>query len=321
MNVLAVDIGGTHYRVALVNQTGTILSVQRAPVRREAGAAELLQRLLPQILAVSGQAVEPVQAVGIGFGGPVDFRQQRVMRSLHVAGWDGFSFRDWLRPHLDVPLVVDNDGNVGALGEYRFGAGRGSTDMVYYTVSTGVGGGIVLDGQIRRGMHSQAGELGHVPLLPSGPLCTCGARGCLEALCSGPALARQALDLIEGGSCTSILTLRFQEQKTLTARDVFACAHEGDPRAVELLQRARHWFSSAVRAVVRTIDPDTVVVGGGVGTAPGFLDGLEAAVNEHPLLADVPKIAVKAAALGDDSVLLGAAAMALALHPPLGAQS
>ncbi len=312
MSVLAVDIGGTNYRVAVVDASGQILQQQRYAVVREAGAESLLRQLLPQVLEAAASAGEPPAAVGVGFGGPVDFYQQRVMRSMHVSGWKDFSFADWLRPYLGLPVIVDNDGNAGAWGEYLFGAGRGSTDMVYYTVSTGVGGGIVLDGRLRRGRHSQAAELGHVPLLAAGPTCSCGAQGCVESLCSGPALAQRAIDYVRNDdSRDSSLAALYRQKDTLTAQDVFIAAQSGDTTATGLLQTTRMWFVRAVRGVVATLDVDTVVVGGGVGTAAGFLDGVEQSVNQQRLLPEVAPVSVVPAALADDSVLLGAAGMAL----------
>src|SRR5262249_17182611 len=131
-----------------------------------------------------------LETCGIGFGGPVDFAAQRAFQSTHVGGWSGFALRDEIVRVLDIPAIVDNDANVGALGEALYGAGRGYPSVFYMTLSTGIGGGIYIDGKIWRGADSYAGELGHLTVQPDGPVCLCGAKGCFERMCSGLWLER-----------------------------------------------------------------------------------------------------------------------------------
>jgi glucokinase len=162
---------------------------EERPTDRERGP----DAMLPEILAIARawQVEEGFERCGVGFGGPVDFPAQRVALSTHVRGWDGLALRDRLQEALGVPTVIDNDANVGALGEARFGAGRDALPMFYMTISTGIGGGLVLaDGSVYRGASSWAAEIGHMTIRPDGPPCLCGSNGCLERMCCGLWLER-----------------------------------------------------------------------------------------------------------------------------------
>jgi len=310
MHVLAVDIGGTQYRMALVDEEGNILDHCRQATDREQGASWLLPRIAEEARRIASQHGEKPAALGIGFGGPVDFGQQSVIRSMHAPGWEHFHLSQWLGNQIGVRAVMDNDGNVGAWGEYRFGAGAGASEMVYYTVSTGVGGGFVTGDRLYRGWRQRAGELGHVPIAMDGPTCSCGQRGCLEAFVSGPAIAAAAEFQLERSDADSGLTTVLERRGRLTAEDVFSAAQSGDRLAGHVVDEAREAFRRSVWGVVSVLDPEIVVVGGGVGLAPGFLQGTEQWVNEHAVVSEEEPVRVVPAALGDHSVLLGAAALA-----------
>lgn len=185
---LAIDIGGTKFALALFDGPHLMRREERL-TDRERGPGGML----PEIAAIARvwQQELPFARCAVGFGGPVDFSAQRVALSTHAGGWDGFPLRDHLQDALGVPTIIDNDANAGALGEARFGAGRGKLPLFYMTLSTGVGGGLILaDGSVYRGANHWSAEIGHMTIRPEGPECLCGARGCLERLCCGLWLER-----------------------------------------------------------------------------------------------------------------------------------
>jgi glucokinase len=283
MNVLAIDIGGTKHSLALFRDRRII---RRAAYATDAAGGrawmvDRLSRLVREWLDAAGPGSRPA-VCGIGFGGPVDFPSQRVGRSMHVGGWQDFPLPAVLQDATGIPCCIDNDANLGALGESRCGAGRGVRSLLYVTLSTGIGAGIVLDGKIYRGADSLAGELGHVPLDPDGPECSCGDRGCFEALCSGRAIEKQ------------------------TGRP--AAALLADP---EFLGRYVPLLARGLRAALLLLNPQRMVIGGGLSKAgPAFFEALRCGVRKQvppglPLRAEI-----EPAALGDDSVLWGALLLA-----------
>jgi glucokinase len=273
--ILAVDIGGTKHSLGLF-EGSSLLRRATYPTDAEGGRLWMLSRLPPAITEFLG-AARPA-ACGIGFGGPVDFAAQRVGRSMHAGGWQDFPFATALEQRLGIPCRMDNDGNLGALGEFRAGAGRGVASLLYVTLSTGIGAGILLDGKILRGADSLAGELGHVPLEPDGPECSCGARGCFEALCSG-----RAIEAREGRPAAELL----------------------DDRAF----RAGYVRSLArgLRVALMLLNPHRVILGGGISKAGAPLFSDLRAELRRQIPASLPVRAdIQPAALGDDSVLWGA---------------
>ena len=200
---LALDFGGTKLAAGLVNwRTGEVLRQARCATVGSRGARGQIADMLGLVegeLGLAGAGRPAIDAVGVSFGGPVDTGRGIVLQSHHVEGWEGLPLAAELGATFHCPVYLENDANAVALGEYRYGAGRGARTVVYITVSTGIGGGIVLEGELWRGSHGVAGEVGHMVVRPGGPLCTCGNRGCLESLASGPSIARRAREALAGG--------------------------------------------------------------------------------------------------------------------------
>ncbi|MBC7225383.1 MAG: ROK family protein, partial [Anaerolineae bacterium] len=191
--LLALDFGGTKLTVGLAAAGETRwLARAQAPSPPHGDASTDRRTILGLARRLLGETQTRPAAVGVSFGGPVDAARGLVLLSHHVPGWQDFPLATWLQGEFGVPAAVDNDANAGALGEWRFGAGQGCASLLYVTVSTGVGGGWVLEGRVYHGADSLAGEIGHMTVEPGGPPCTCGRRGCLEALAAGPAIARRA---------------------------------------------------------------------------------------------------------------------------------
>ncbi|MDA0745041.1 MAG: ROK family protein [bacterium] len=312
--ILAIDVGGTKYSLALATGRGEIVKRVVRATDREGGATWMVSRILEAGHELIAGSPERVRACGIGFGGPVDFGAQRIVNSTHVPGWDGVPLPEIVEEKLGVPAVVDNDANVGGLGEFTFGAGRGGRNIVYYTVSTGIGGGIVLDGRIYRGSNGNAGELGHVPILLDGPPCDCGNRGCLEALCSGPAIARRAEEAVRAHPRRG-RSLVAAGKGILTAKVVFDAARKGDRLALEIVEETCVYLGMGLATTMNAFAPDVIVVGGGVCKAGRVLfDPLRRQTDRFLMPVHRPHLKIVPAQRKDRSVLLGAVALAKQLE-------
>jgi len=278
MNTLAIDIGGTKFSMA-VFEGDRMVRRESKSTDREGGRDWMLAQILR--IAREWQQETELGRVGVGFGGPVNFAEQRVFRSTHVGGWSGFPLRDELARTLGMPVIMDNDANVGALGEAKYGAGRGFASVFYMTLSTGIGGGIYIDGRIWRGADSYAGELGHLTIRPDGPECLCGARGCFERMCCGLWLERD-----HGRSAKELMR---------------------DP---EFVRRYAVDLALGLKACIMLLNPARIVIGGGIAKAGEALfaplrDELRNRITDW----SAARIDVVPAELADDSVLYGALAL------------
>ncbi|HET6382324.1 MAG TPA: ROK family protein [Armatimonadota bacterium] len=301
---IGVDIGGTNHTAALVNSAGEAIEILRGHTDRSGGPRALLEslsRLLPELMTEARERDVTVTGLGAGFGGPVDFAAGRVLLSHHVSGWDDFPLRDELTAMSGLPVTLDNDANAGGLGEARFGAGQGASDVVYYNIGTGIGGAIILGGQLRRGPGSIAGELGHVTIFPDGPLCTCGQRGCLEAVASGSAIARRI----------SELALEWEGRPAL-AEDFFPLVAAGHPAAMALRDEIARSLAIAIRNILHTLNPEVVIIGGGVSRGGALLlDPVREAVHNLAFPAAYRTCRIVLARLGYEAGVIGAAALAM----------
>jgi len=282
MNTLAVDIGGTKFAVALFEGERMIKRESR-PTNREGARDWMLGQVVS--IARQWQVEAPFERCGIGFGGPVDFGEQRVAFSTHIGGWNNFRLTEFLSRELGVPALMDNDANAGALAEATFGAGKGHSPLFYMTLSTGIGGGIYADGKIWRGVDGWAGEIGHLSIRPDGPECLCKARGCFERMCCGLWLERDY-----GKPAKELLR---------------------DPGFV-----ARYVVDLALglKACIMLLNPSRIVIGGGISNAGDALfvplrEELDRQITDW----SGARVDVVPAALGDDSVLHGALALSRTL--------
>ena len=341
--ILALDFGGTKLTAALFTEQNSTPGRQDAkrqaertfaPSRPGAFALTSSRRVftpagadaaheLDAMLALADEllAGRPPAAVGVSFGGPVDFATGIVRLSHHVRGWDSFPLRDRLAERYGAPSVVDNDANVAALGEHHYGAGRGVDDLMYITVSTGVGGGWVLDGRPWRGAGGMAGEIGHTVVDPNGPLCLCGKRGCVERLASGPYMAEdyaQEQGGVKQGARGQGPGAREErsspgpwnlEPGTLTGRDVAERAAAGDALATEILLRGARALGVGIGNAANLVNPRRFVLGGGVTKAG---EAWWAEVRQSAAATALPEVTfeIVPAALGDDAPLWGALALA-----------
>jgi glucokinase len=279
MNTLAIDIGGTKFSMAVFDGDRMLERETRA-TDRESGRDWMLHQIVA--IASGWKQRYRLDACGIGFGGPVEFNRQRVALSTHVAGWSDFDLPQHLKQVLGVLPIMDNDANVGALGEAFYGAGRGQRPLFYMTLSTGIGGGIIPDHTVYRGADSYAGEIGHLTIRPDGLECLCGSRGCFERMCCGLWLERD----------------------------------HGRP-ARELLQDhafVEHYvvdLALGLKAAIMLLNPARIVIGGGIAKAGDALFvPLRAELKRQITNWSRARIDVVPAELGDDSVLYGAVRLA-----------
>ena len=309
--VIGLDLGNTNLTVAVVTAEGEALARWREANPREAGA----QASLTVVEAMLREAVRQypvVAAVGMGFGGPVDVATGEIRRSHHTGGWEGLRLGEWVGERLGLPAFVDNDANAGGLGEALFGAGRGSRSLLYVNVGTGIGGAVILDGCVHHGAHSNAGEIGHVVLTPEdGPVCTCGKRGCVEAWASGDALGASARSALAAAPVPDS-TLRAIPLTEVTGRAVSEAAARGDALALQVLEAAGRYLGVAVAAVCNVLDPELVVIGGGVSEGhPAYLQAVDRALRDYGTRPVAQSTRLVAALLGYEAGVIGAAAVAL----------
>lgn len=256
-------------------------------------------------------AGEKPTAIGVSFGGPVDFKTGTVRLSHHVPGWENIELQRLLESEFGATASVDNDANVAALGEHRFGAGQGYNSLLYITVSTGVGGGWILNGQPWRGTGGMAGEIGHTVVDPNGPMCLCGKRGCVERLASGPYIAQQLKEWLqaEPNQGQVLRTLVKDNLEDITAQLVSQAATQGDNLASQALEQAGWALGVAIGNTANLINPQRFVLGGGVTKAGERFWEVVRRVARETALPEVD-FEIVPATLGDDAPLWGAVALA-----------
>jgi len=202
-----------------------------------------------------------VAGIGVSCGGPLDSKTGIIYDPPNLPGWEEVPLKSWLEAKLDLPAHIENDANACALAEWFYGAGQGSRHMVYMTMSTGIGGGMVLDGKLFRGPHDTAGEVGHMTILMDGPECNCGKRGCLEALCSGPSIARRARESVRTAPSSLILSLAEGKMDKISAETVMDGARKKDPTAMKLVDETARYMSVGLGNIINILNPEMIVVG------------------------------------------------------------
>jgi glucokinase len=264
--VVGIDLGGTKIRSIVTPVDGTILGEDIRPTDAERGPGAVVDRLVASAraaVAASGLPHDSIVAVGVTAPGTVDFDAGVLHQPPNLPGWDAVPLARLLTERLDRPAFLENDANAAAYGEWRHGAGVGLRTLVYLTVSTGIGAGLILNGQLYRGADGAAGELGHVTIDVNGPLHVCGMVGCLEVMASGTAIARMAHEAVAAGRSELLARLAAQVDE-LTAVEVEKAAEAGDPVAREILARAAHYLGVGLANYINIFNPEAIVLGGGV---------------------------------------------------------
>ncbi len=316
--VVGIDAGATHATLILTDFSGREIKVQDTPFNIADGPQACLGQLddcLKTLLDSAGLRLHQVSASGLGVPGPVVAEAGMVSWPPIMPGWDGFPIRDHLQQLWNCHVSVDNDADLGALGEWVYGAARGERNVVYIKVGTGVGCGILIDGKIYRGVTGSAGEIGHITIDENGPVCRCGNRGCLEAIVGGGAIATQAISAIQKGQRTLLAEIRPVER--ITSHDVISAASRGDLFAQQLIMEAGSHLGTAVAGLVNLFNPGMIVIGGGMAQIGDLLlEPIRQAVLQRSLKMASRAVRITVAVLGRRSSGMGAVVQALsfALH-------
>jgi len=307
--VLAVDLGGTKIYSALVGRNGEIICESKCLTGPEDGVDAVIGRIANSLKCVCSASEQPV-GIGVAVPAYIDSEKGVILFAPNLK-WRDVDLKRALEESFNLPVWMDNDANLAALGEHRYGAGRGYHDLVYITVSTGVGGGLILKNQLYRGAFRGAGEFGHMIVDAHGPICSCGNKGCLEGLASGKAIMREARELVRAGRGKGILVAA-ESLERVDACAVGKAAEAGDPEAREILASAGRHLGRAIASVANLLNPEVFIIGGGVACGVGELL-LEPAYDEAYKRTYPPyreQLKIIPAALKGRSGLLGAAAYA-----------
>jgi len=314
-NVIGVDMGGTKILAAVVNAEGRILADAKIPTKAYKGATVVIDRIASCIQkAMDKSRVDPrsVQAVGIGAPGPLDPGTGIVIFAPNL-GWKDVPLKAELETRTGIHTFVDNDVNVGTLGEHTFGAGQNVQNLVGIFVGTGIGGGIIMQGELFHGASKTAGEIGHIIVKAGGPRCGCGTRGCLEALASRTAMTKQFQKAILKKGKKSILSeLTGGDLGLIRSGTLAKAIQRKDKLTLKVLKRATKYLGVGIGSIVNFLNPEMIVLGGGVVEAldDTFLDNIRAAVEKYALPNTLNGVQIVRAKLGDDAGILGAAALA-----------
>ena len=307
--LVGVDLGGTKIDAILSDSCGNIRKRELKETRASEGPNAVIQRIIDAVKSVSSD--NKIAAVGIGAAGIIDVETGLITVSPNLPGWHNIKLKEILERELDVITFVDNDATVAAIGEHKFGIAVGCDHFVCVTLGTGIGGGIITNGQIYRGISGAAGEIGHMTIDINGPLCACGNRGCWESLASGTALEREAKDKIAQGIKTSIPNYA-KGNRRVTAKNIYLAAQDGDSLAKGLIEQLGFYVGVGLANLVNIFNPQLIVISGGVSRmGEMLLEPARKTVRERAFELSAKAARVEVSSLGYDAGPLGAVALAL----------
>lgn len=315
--VVGMDMGGTKILAGVVDDSGKIFSTSKRSTKAYAGPDEVIERMAKTVREAvedAGLKMSDIQAVGSGAPGPLDPDEGIIWHTPNLPGWDNIPLAALLQESLGVPVYIDNDVNMGTLGEFALGAARGARDAVGIFVGTGIGGGLVLDGELRQGYRKNAAELGHMVVLADGPYCGCGKRGCAESVASRTAIERDIRAGLKAGR-TSVMSdlIKGEAHERITSSALAQAYRDGDPLVTEVIGRAQYYLGLLASAIINLIDLEVIVFGGGVVEAldEDFLAPIRPIAYQYCLnQKDIETVKIVPAKLGDNAALLGAAVYA-----------
>jgi glucokinase len=307
--VVAVDLGGTRIRAALAQTDGKLLNIVRTSTEAEKGPEVVIAKLEQAIREAAGEAWAEVSGIGMIAPGPLDPWEGVIIHAPNLPGWHNVPLKAIFEESLQRPVRIGNDANLAALAEQQFGAGRGLKDLIYLTISTGIGSGIIIDNRLLLGTDGLGGEAGHMVIDPRGPLCNCGTRGCLEAMASGTGIARRARERITQTEGQMMVQLAGNVE-AVTAEVVGRAAQAGDPLAASLIQEAAELIGVAIISLMRLFNPQIFIIGGGVSKLGDFFFGpIRQTVQANLLRPYWENCPIVPVTLGDDVGLLGGVAL------------
>jgi glucokinase len=304
--VAGIDIGGTKIAIALDTLQGERLASERLPTAPELGANRILENILQSIEKMLLQTGAELKAIGMGCPGTVDIERGLVLSPSNLPGWNKFPIVELVEKRFNVVTVLDNDANAAALGEYFYGAGCGFKEMLYVTISTGIGGALISDGILHHGVGASAGEVGHMIVVPDGFPCRCGAFGCLETIGSGLNIARRMKEKLaaQNGSNSDF-------DSEITAAMVVESVKNGDETAIEVWDETCRYLAIGIGNAITLTAPEVVVIGGGVSAADELLlEPLRREIKRNVKMPPIEKIKIVKASLGGESGICGALMLA-----------
>lgn len=308
---LGIDIGNTESRIILMRDLH-ILDKMILPLSTRDGYNQVIGELENKARSMIKQRklkLGDLSGIGIGFGGPVDAKRAVSLCSHHAPGWEEAPLKTAFEARFNVPVLLENDANLGAWGEYVYGYRNTYKNILYMTIGTGVGGGLIIEGRLYRGQNGLSGEIGHINVVPDGPECTCGNRGCLEALISGPSIAKKVRGEIMGNPRLETKIRDFMDRDSeISSETVYYAARENDPFAIDIWREVGRYLALGLCTVIHLLDPEAIILGGGVTKAKDFfISETKRIINEDKLIRRFSNPRIYFSQLGDFSVAYGAA--------------
>ena len=313
--VIGVDLGGTNVRAAVVDKNGKIVGEGRCDSRAMEGFDITVCQIITAIrLAAEKSPVDISDAAGVGMGvpGTIKSKEGMVMWAPNFKDWNGVPLGPALMNELQMPVFMGNDADIAALGEYTFGAGKGSQCMVMFTLGTGIGSGLIINGKNWVGVSETAPEMGHQIIVADGPRCSCGRYGCLEALARRDAICDRAARKAHMGRHTTLLEKSNHDLRYITPAMIAESAAEGDEISIETMNETGYYLGIGIANAINMLNPDKIVIGGGISQAGDLIfEPIRRTVEVNALYEPLQAVEILPAALGDDAGVLGGAAIVL----------
>lgn len=308
---IGIDVGGTNVKIALVDKSGKIIYSNSVPTYAKMGyeyTVNNIKQAIKDLMKETNTIAKDIDGIGFDFPGQVDYKTGVVKLAPNIPGWVNVPIAQMIEEEFHIPTRIDNDVRCAALGEMKFGAGKGCENFVCITVGTGIGSGLVVNGQLVRGASNAAGEIGHIKLqMKDGLICGCGDTGCLEAYASGPSIVAMAQDYIKGGKSTKFREMAAAEGGEITPYMVAKAAEAGDPVAKRIFAIVGEYIGIGLTSVINLLNPEKVIIGGGVAEAGDLLlDPIRKTIKERAMVVAGSAVEIVPAQLGNSAGVIGA---------------
>lgn len=308
---IGIDVGGTNVKIALVDDNGKIIYSNSVPTYAKMGyeyTVNNIKQAISDLMKETNTTTSDIEGIGFDFPGQVDCKTGVVKLAPNIPGWVNVPIAQMIEDEFHIPTRIDNDVRCAALGELKFGAGKGCENFICITVGTGIGSGIVINGKVVRGATNAAGELGHIKLqMNGGPICGCGDTGCLEAFASGPAIVAMAQEYIKGGKSTKFREMAAAEGGEITPYMVAKAAEEGDPVAKRIFEIVGEYIGIGLTSVINLLNPEKVIIGGGVAESGELLLApIRKTIKERAMVVAGNAVEIVPAQLGNSAGVIGA---------------
>ena len=306
---IGIDVGGTNVKIALVDGEGKIIYSNSVPTYAQMGyeyTVNNIKQAIKDLMKETNTEAKDIQGIGFDFPGQVDCKTGVVKNAPNIPGWVNVPIAQMIEDEFHIPTRIDNDVRCAALGELKFGAGRGCENFVCITVGTGIGSGLVINGKVVRGAANAAGEIGHIKLqMEDGPLCGCGDSGCLEAFASGPSIVAMAQEYLKGGKSAKFRELAGDGE--ITPYIVAKAAEAGDPVAKRIFEKMGYYIGMGLTSVINLLNPEKIIIGGGVAECGDLLlDPIRRTINDRAMEVQREAVEIVPAELGNSAGVIGA---------------